>query len=131
MFWVTADTTALLEDSFRHLAVADMGLDHLAEEKDVSVVRQAVFKVLRQRGGWLLVYDNADNPEVLKGWLPPDDASGCVIVTSRASGESFRRAGVDGVGESIELDSLGQEASELLMWRHRVDKRGDGGGGRR
>ena len=58
-------TTALLEDSFRHLAVADMGLDHLAEEKDVSVVRQAVFKVLRQRGGWLLVYDNADKPEVL------------------------------------------------------------------
>jgi tetratricopeptide (TPR) repeat protein len=127
VFWVTADTTALLEDSFRHLAVVDMGFDHLAEEKDIAAVRLQVFKVLRQRGGWLLVYDNADNPEVLKGWLPPDNARGCVIVTSRASGESFRRAGVDGVGVMIELDSLEQEASELLMWRHYADKRGDGG----
>ena len=42
-----------LEEGFRHVAVVDMGFDHLAAEKDVAVVRQTVFKVLRQRRGWL------------------------------------------------------------------------------
>ena len=46
-------------------------------------------------------------------------------MTSRASGESFRRAGVT-VASPIELDALGQEPSELLLWRRRLDK-GDKG----
>eukprot|EP00947_MAST-08B_sp_MAST-8B-sp1_P006049 g6049.t1 len=119
VFWILAETTATLTDSFRALAVVDMGLDYLTEEKDPAAIRSAVFKVLRQRSGWILVYDNADNPEVVVNWLPPDDAQGCFVMTSRASEESFRQAGIPPI-RCFEVDTLDEKSSTLLLWRHRV-----------
>ena len=59
------------------------------------------------------MYDNVDNPDVVQGWLPPSVASGggCFVMTSQASGENFRRAGLAVVGSPIELDALGTSIS--------------------
>lgn len=40
---------------------------------------------LRGRGRWLLVFDNANNPEDITDWLP-GGSSGHVLITSRAGG---------------------------------------------
>ena len=45
------------------------------------MVRSAVLTELRRRGGWLLIFDNAQDPGDLTGWLPGGD--GHVLITSR------------------------------------------------
>jgi tetratricopeptide (TPR) repeat protein len=47
-----------------------------------AVVRQAVLSELHGRGDWLLVFDNAERPEDISGWLP--GGGGHVLITSRA-----------------------------------------------
>jgi hypothetical protein len=48
----------------------------------IETVRAAVLADLHQRGRWLLVFDNAENPADIAGWLP--GGSGHVLITSRA-----------------------------------------------
>ena len=52
-----------------------LGAPHGAE-----VVRVVVLGELRERGRWLLVFDNAENPADITGWLP---GGGHVLITSR------------------------------------------------
>jgi hypothetical protein len=44
-------------------------------------VRAAVLGELRQRGRWLLVFDNAESPDDIRPWLP--GGGGHVLITSR------------------------------------------------
>ena len=36
----------------------------------LEAVRAAVLAELRERGRWLLVFDNAENPAGIRPWLP-------------------------------------------------------------
>ena len=47
----------------------------------MEAVRAAVLGELRERGRWLLVFDNAENPADITGWLP--GGGGHVLITSR------------------------------------------------
>ena len=89
VFWIDADTPATLDQSFEQIAVVDLRLAHLKEEKDARVIRAAVLKVLADASGWLLVADNVDSSSVLRAlrerYLPPADAAGHVLITTRAS----------------------------------------------
>ena len=44
-------------------------------------MRAAVLADLHQRGRWLLVFDNAENPAAIRPWLP--GGAGHVLITSR------------------------------------------------
>jgi tetratricopeptide (TPR) repeat protein len=81
IWWIPADQTALLRSSLAALAPR-LGLTGIAPERVEDGLR-AVLDSLRRGepfSRWLLIFDNADQPETLKEVLP---TGGDVLVTSR------------------------------------------------
>jgi hypothetical protein len=78
VWWVNAERAGLLGEQFAALADA---LGCAQPGTGVEVMRRAVLGELRERGRWLLVFDNAEDPEDLAPWLP--GAGGHVLITSR------------------------------------------------
>ncbi|PZV10681.1 MAG: hypothetical protein DCF22_16085 [Leptolyngbya sp.] len=78
VFWVKADTElALVTDLAaiaRSLDLGDGTLEELATRSQ---------QWLKTHQGWLLIFDNADQPEIVKPWLPRNP-QGRVLLTSRA-----------------------------------------------
>ncbi len=82
VLWVRAETREELRSNWVGLArPLDLEEQH-AEEDEVAVA--AVLAWLENEDGWLLVFDNADDPDLLLPYLPPS-RRGHVLVTSRAS----------------------------------------------
>jgi len=81
VWWVAAEQPALIAGQFAELAV-EMGCAEPGTP--VGMARRAVLEMLHGRGGWLLVFDNAERPEDVARWLP--GGPGHVLVTSRAGG---------------------------------------------
>src|SRR5208282_5212141 len=67
--------------------------------------------VWRERDRWLLVFDNAEDPEELKGWLP--GGNGHALITSRV------RRWAD-IAVQVEVDVLARSDSMAIL-RGRVD----------
>ncbi len=80
IWWVVAEQPATIAGQLVALA-RRLGI---AEQPDQSQVVQELWDALRLRGRWLLVFDNAEEPEDLRRWWPPD--SGRVLITSRNPG---------------------------------------------
>ena len=59
-----------------------MALGCVQPGEGVEAARAAVLAELRERGRWLLVFDNAESPAGMRPWLP--GGSGHVLITSRA-----------------------------------------------
>jgi tetratricopeptide (TPR) repeat protein len=81
IFWTRADDTSSLIAGFIDMAE----LLELREKnsKDLNEAVQAVKRWLESNDGWLMVMDNADRPEQVKPFLPPDH-NGRILITSRA-----------------------------------------------
>ena len=106
-WWVGAEQAGLIGDQFAALGVA-LGCIQLGA--GAEVVRAAVLGELRERGGWLLVFDNAENPANIIGWLP--GGGGHVLITSR------ERAWAE-VAAPVEVDVLARAESVAIL-RDRV-----------
>ena len=78
IWWINSDQAELIGDQAAALGLA---LGCVASGTDAEAVRWAVLAELRERGGWLLVFDNAERPEDVVPWLP--GAGGHVLITSR------------------------------------------------
>jgi hypothetical protein len=79
-WWITADQAALIGSQF-----AELGENLGCVEPGTGLTeaaRQATLAELRQRGRWLVVFDNAESPADLTPWLP--GGNGHVLITSRA-----------------------------------------------
>ena len=61
---------------------------------------------LRERGGWLLVFDNAEHPEDIVPWLP--GGGGHVLITSR-------ERGWDEIAAPVEVDVLTRPESVAIL----------------
>ncbi|MEN8443651.1 MAG: tetratricopeptide repeat protein [Cyanobacteria bacterium J06555_13] len=110
VFWVNADTEASLSSDFASLAeqVAIPDAPILQQDGKIS----AMLSWLNSHHHWLLIFDNADHPEWLPAWIPPNPR-GKVLITSRAS--VFDPLGID---SPIVLDVLSEpEALTLLFER--------------
>ena len=82
VFWVRAGTEQSLSDDFKRIAIK-YGLLSGLEARDQVISRNIVLGWLSStRASWLLVFDNADSPEVLLEYWPIS-STGAVIVTSR------------------------------------------------
>ena len=77
-WWVSAEKSGLIGDQF---AALGMALSCLEPDAGAEAVRMAVLGELRERSRWLLVFDNAENPADITGWLP--GGGGHVLITSR------------------------------------------------
>ncbi|OPX81961.1 MAG: photosystem I assembly protein Ycf3 [Methanosaeta sp. PtaB.Bin087] len=80
IWWVRSEEPATLAADYAGLA-ARLNLSEKSSQ-DQRVTVEAVRRWLEENGGWLLVFDNAQEPENLTDYLPRTGA-GHVIITSR------------------------------------------------
>ena len=81
VWWIACEQPGLIGHQFTALAEA---LGCARPGAGVEAARRAVMARLHDPGRWLLVFDNAESPEDLSGWLP--GGTGHVLITSRAPG---------------------------------------------
>ena len=106
-WWVNAEQAGLIGDQFAALGAA---LGCVQPGAGTGEVRAAVLADLHQRGRWLLVFDNAEDPAAITPWLP--GGAGHVLITSR------QRAWAE-IAEPVEVDVLARAESAALL-QHRV-----------
>jgi hypothetical protein len=80
-WWLASERTELLNEQLALLATT-IGLAPTGA--DAAVGARAVLTDLRTRSRWLLVFDNAEDPEALRPWLP--GGMGHILITSRNPG---------------------------------------------
>ncbi|HEX6519573.1 MAG TPA: FxSxx-COOH system tetratricopeptide repeat protein [Streptosporangiaceae bacterium] len=100
VWWVDSEQGGLIGEQF----------DALASELGCVPTRPAVQAELRERGGWLLVFDNAENVDDVRPWLP--GAGGHVLITSRERGWAE-------IAAPVEVDIMSR-AESVAMLRDRV-----------
>jgi hypothetical protein len=103
VWWIAAEQAELITGRFTALA-ADLGCAQPGTGLDT--LRRAVMVELRGLDRWLLVFDNAESPEDLAGWLP--GASGHVLITSRVPGWAE-------VAVPVEIDVLTRAESVMIL----------------
>jgi tetratricopeptide (TPR) repeat protein len=105
VFWVRAESESSTISGFLEIA----GMLNLAA-KDAQESVQAVIRWLGSNAGWLLIFDNADEPQKLKPFMPTDP-KGHILITSRA--QVFH-----GLAQPVRLEVLEPErALEFLLKR--------------
>lgn len=81
VLWVKADSKdSIISD---YAAVAKLLNLPVKEDSDQSFVASVVINWLKSNNNWLLVLDNADNPHLIKDFLP-HNPQGHILLTSRA-----------------------------------------------
>jgi tetratricopeptide (TPR) repeat protein len=110
VFWSRADTQLAMSTGFVEIArVLDLP-EKDAQNPDDAV--RAVIRWLENNSSWLLIFDNTDTPELLKGFRPRN-ATGHVLLTSRA--QVFDTVGI---AKPFEIDvMLPEEALKFLFTR--------------
>ncbi|MEO1396829.1 MAG: toll/interleukin-1 receptor domain-containing protein, partial [Cyanobacteria bacterium J06634_5] len=110
VFWVRAETELELRTGFVEIARL-LNLPQ-QEAQDPHDTIQAVKQWLAQNPGWLLVFDNADHPELLKPFRPRQE-QGHILLTSRAQTfDSF------GIARPVSLQKMpADEAISFLFKR--------------
>jgi len=79
VWWIRSAETAALAADYAKLA-GPLGLG-IEDEQDQRLIVEGVRRALEQRGGWLLVFDNAEDRQQVRDFLP--HGGGHAIVTSR------------------------------------------------
>ena len=104
VWWVDAEQTALVGEQLAALAPR-VGV---AVSGRVDADALAVLAWLRHEGGWLVVFDNAEDPAGLRPWV--SDGPGHTLVTSRHPNWTL-------VSEAVEVDVLARSESVELLGR--------------
>jgi tetratricopeptide (TPR) repeat protein len=110
VWWVPAEESTLVANRLAELAHA-LGLATATDSVIAAVAR--LLGVLRERGRWLLIFDNAEEPGALAQYLP--GGGGHVVITSRNPGwqELATPVGVDVFNRSESIALLRRRAPQL------------------
>jgi len=107
VFWMKADSREALISDFVALAhVLDLP-EKDAKEQDLIVA--AVRRWLENNSGWLLVFDNADEPGLLEDYIPINP-KGHIILTSRA--QIFSNLGIM---NPIKMDKMSPDECKMFL----------------
>ena len=110
VFWIRADTELELTNSYVAIAQA-LNLPLKDAENQDETVRYVRLWLSREEG-WLLIFDNADRPDIVQPFLP-GEIPGHILVTSRA--QDFQDLGIV---QPLEMATLSpQEAVTFLLNR--------------
>ncbi|MFI9487372.1 hypothetical protein ACIG47_13360 [Promicromonospora sp. NPDC052451] len=109
VFWVPARTEEELADAVRSLLEAEHG--DTVQDWGISTVREKFTDLLvRTPLAWLLVFDNASSPEVVREWIPAR-GFGHVLITTRDSTWSPSAA------PSLEVAAMDRTTARTLVER--------------
>jgi tetratricopeptide (TPR) repeat protein len=110
IFWIRAETDVALQAGFVEIAkLLDLPEQNATNPADTA---QAVKRWLEHTGEWLLIFDNADAPQMLKAYYPLKP-KGHILLTSRA--QLFDTLGID---STFALEKMQpQEALSFLFKR--------------
>src|SRR5208282_4900502 len=81
IFWVNADSETSFEAGVREMS-REMNLGK-NESSTFSDISSSVLRELNKQDNWLMVLDNLDQVDVIKGFLPEKLGARHVIVTTR------------------------------------------------
>ena len=113
VLWIKAATELEIRQDMADAARL-LKLPH--DETDLEAAVRVLKHWLEQNSDWLLIFDNADHPELLKPFMPRTP-KGHILLTSRAS-----VFGTLGILNPIELPLLSPEdAAEFLLIRTQRD----------
>src|SRR5258708_1083254 len=107
VLWVRAASSSELASSFMDLARA-LNLPE-ANEQDQNIIVEAVLRWLRLHTGWLLIFDNMDDPSIAEPFLP-NAGSGHLLFTTRAQALS-------NLAQCVEVQQMKPEIGALLLLR--------------
>ncbi|MBP1748989.1 MAG: Kinesin light chain [Deltaproteobacteria bacterium] len=107
LFWARADTIQSLMSDF--IALARLLNLPEADLADESLAVAAVGNWLETHEDWLLIVDNADNPDLVADFLPPN-GPGHLVITSRA--QVFDALGIS---EPVVLLKMEPEEAKLFL----------------
>jgi tetratricopeptide (TPR) repeat protein len=104
VWWINAEQPSLITSQLASLG-GPLGLPS-ASDSDAAV--RAVCAELRRRRGWLLIFDNAEDIDHVRGVLP--GGTGHVLITTRRGGFSY-------LGPVLDLDVLPRPEAVSLLHR--------------
>lgn len=106
IWWLAAEQPTAIPAQLVALA-RRLGISEAADQTETI---QVLWDALRQRGRWLAVFDNAEDPSTLRPWWPP--ASGHMIITSRTPTWT-------GLAATIGVDVLPRAEAVAFLHRRR------------
>jgi hypothetical protein len=107
VFWVGANTE--LELTSGYVAIAQTLNLPLKDAENQDETVQSVRVWLGREEGWLLIFDNADQPELVQPFLPRE-IKGHILVTSRA--QDFQNLGIV---QAIAMETLSPEEAVTFL----------------
>jgi tetratricopeptide (TPR) repeat protein/transcriptional regulator with XRE-family HTH domain len=108
VFWIEAETEETAISSLLHLA--DVLQLPACQESDQQRVVEAVQRWLSSHSGWLLIWDNLEDLDLLSRLLPTTVQQGAILLTTRCQALGTRAWGMDVV-------PMAQEEGMLFVLR--------------
>src|SRR6266480_4616968 len=107
ILWVKAESLESINSDF--VTIAHLLNLPAKQEQEQHLIIEAVKGWFKNHVGWLLIFDNADDLEMVRGFLPMD-GQGYILLTTRAQATRH-------IAQRIEIEEMDVEEGALVLLR--------------